>query len=70
MRQGKTQFLYCCDQRFGQQYRAVMKSIKKSKGNLLTLDEEREILVTNTRYPKHRKCNYIHRCTMVYEIPT
>lgn len=40
MRQGTTQFYYCCPTNFARQYKLVMKSIKKQKGNVLVMTDD------------------------------
>lgn len=43
MRQGTTQFFYCCPTNFAKQYKLVMKSLKKQGGQLLSLTEETDV---------------------------
>jgi hypothetical protein len=75
MKQGTAQFYFCCPVNFARQYRIVIKSIKKCKGNLLTLTEEpnKPPLGYASRWGLHKKCakepQNISRCTITYEVP-
>ena len=83
MRQGTTQFFYCCPMNFTTQFKKVTASLKKQKGNLLSLTEEPGVKpgwVTNAKqYGFHAKCikddrkmqnmKDVMRCTITYEVP-
>ena len=57
MRQGTTQFFYCCPIHFGRQFRFVAKSIKRQKGTILTFTEEIEEKPWSVRgWGFHDKC--------------
>ena len=79
MRTGTAQFFYCCPENFAKQFKIVSKSIKKQKGQLLTLTEEPDVKPGWVSHPAkqwglHPKCfksnsSCSSRCTITYEVP-
>ena len=68
MRYGTVQFLYCCDKKFVTKFRAFRRSLKKSKGVILTYNEELDINFNTTYNRQCKKCDSMNRATITYEM--
>lgn len=68
MKSGTVQFLFCCDKTWTTKYRATKRNIKKSKGTILTYNEEPHDGYSQDYNKKCKKCYNMFRATITYEI--